>query len=613
VSSTQSAPDASTLRPWQFFTLIALFSATVAVFMVRGTSPANIILLCLAIGAAALVGLGALRTLRPLVAIDAFEPEMAGTRTRAALEREKNLILRSIKELEFDHAMGKVSTPDFDDMTARLRARAVRLLKQLDSADSGYREIIEKELASRLVKSGAVGAAKGAPYEDTGTQHDAAPDDETVAAPLTTAAAGRDVSRAGFCSACGAARDSDARFCKHCGAKLLLAVFAVLAFAGSGWAQGGFQMPDPKQMSGIPRPVTDLPEGHISVRLIRGQLSNNIPNAPVELHAGSKVITVKTDENGRAEFSGVAGGTAVKAVAVVDGERLESEEFPAPSQGGIRLMLVATPKPGDVPPAPTQAISGTVVLGDQSRIVLDFESDALNVYYLLDIQNSARAPVNPPSPLIFDMPADAQGTAILGGAPQAIAAGNRVTVKGPFAPGATSVQISYQMPYSGGDLTVLQKLPVGAGNMAVLMKKVGDMSLSSPQLGEQQERDFQGERYVLAQGPPQAAGSTLALNLSGLPHHSPVPRILALGLACGIVLAGLWFARGPRQGTDPARLKQLKGKRERLFTELVRLEHQRQTGSLDNARYAERRPALIAQLERVYRDLDTEGGQGLAA
>ena len=75
-------------------------------------------------------------------------------------------------------------------------------------------------------------------------------------------------------------------------------------------------MPDPKQMSGIPRPVTDLPAGHVSVRLIRGQLSNNIQGHPVEMHAGGKKsMTVKTDENGRAEFSGVAPGTTVKAVA----------------------------------------------------------------------------------------------------------------------------------------------------------------------------------------------------------------------------------------------------------------------------------------------------------
>src|SRR5438477_68109 len=36
-----------------------------------------------------------------------------------------------------------------------------------------------------------------------------------------------------------------------------------------------FEMPDMKQMSGIPRPVADLPDRTISVRLIRGDLSHN--------------------------------------------------------------------------------------------------------------------------------------------------------------------------------------------------------------------------------------------------------------------------------------------------------------------------------------------------
>ena len=60
-------------------------------------------------------------------------------------------------------------------------------------------------------------------------------------------------------------------------------------------------------------------------------------------------------------------------------------------------------------------------------------------------------------------------------------------------------------------------------------------------------------------------------------------------------------------------MKQLTGKREKIFNELVRLEQQRRTGSVDAAKYAERRSWLIAQLERVYRDLDAEGGQGVAA
>src|SRR5689334_8530780 len=68
------------------------------------------------------------------------------------------------------------------------------------------------------------------------------------------------------------------------------------------------QMPDPRQMSGIPRPVDDLPRGSISVRVIRGQLTNNIPNQPVELHVGSGVLTAKTDAEGRAQFDKVTPG-----------------------------------------------------------------------------------------------------------------------------------------------------------------------------------------------------------------------------------------------------------------------------------------------------------------
>ena len=147
-------PTSDSLRPWQFFTLGALVCATAAVFIIRGTTAENLILVCLSIFAAALIGLAALNALRPLATGETREPEMVGSRTRAALEREKNLLLRSIKELEFDHAMGKVAEGDYEEMVARLRSRAVRLLQQLDNTSSGYRELIERELASRLVKAG---------------------------------------------------------------------------------------------------------------------------------------------------------------------------------------------------------------------------------------------------------------------------------------------------------------------------------------------------------------------------------------------------------------------------------------------------------------------------
>jgi hypothetical protein len=608
LSHPRSTTDASTLRPWQFFTLAALFCATAAVFVVRGTSRENVIFICFAIGGAALVGLGALRTFWPLVTTDPFEADMVGNRTRAAIEREKNLVLRTIKELEFDYAMGKIAPGDYDDMVRRLRTRAARLLKQLDNSGTGYREIIERELASRLGKLGAAPltdadvAAEGQRAEGGGQRTEG----------RGQRAEGKEQTITGVCGNCATVNDEDAKFCKSCGTKLLALLFAILAFAAPAVAQ--FQMPDPKQMSGIPRPVTDLPEGHVSVRLIRGQLSNNIPGHPVDMQAGGKVITVKTDENGRADFSGVAAGTSVKAVAVVDGERLESEEFPWPAKGGIRLMLVATDKTAGASPGAVQAQPGDVVLGDQTRVIIDLADESLQVYYLLDIQNSARAPVNPPKAFLLDMPTGSQGTTVVGGSPKAVARGPRVTVMGPFPPGQTPVQTAFAFPYTSGDVSFSQTLPVSVTSIAVLMKKTGDMSLTSPQLPAVQERQFEGETYVLAQGTSLPAGGTLTINVSGLPHHSPVPRRIALTLAIAVAGVAFWGAtKVPRQPGSGARVKQLSNKRERIYAELLKLEQQRRAGTADPARYAERRSALISQLERVYRDLDAESGQGLAA
>ncbi len=389
--------------------------------------------------------------------------------------------------------------------------------------------------------------------------------------------------------------------------------FSLFTFTAPASAQ--LQMPDPKTMSGMPRPVTDLPAGRVSVRLIRGQLSNNISGHPVEVHAGGKLVsTVKTDENGRAEFSGVTPGTAVKTVATVDGERLESQEFPWPGDGGIRVMLVATPKGGDAPAPVFQPQPGNVVLGDQTRVIIEHADDGLQVYYLLDIRNSARTPVNPPSAVVVNMPSGAISPTVLAGAPQAVSLGDHVTITGPFDSGQTEVQIAFRLPVTSGDVTFEQTLPLAVPGLAVLMRKVGDISLASPQLPDVQERAIQGETYILAQGPAIPAGAPLAITVSGLPHHSPWPRRIALTLAIVMLGGGFWAARRrPLPGSNAGRIKQLSGKREKIYTELVRLEQQRRAGSVDAAKYAERRPALMAQLERVYRDLDAEGGQSAAA
>ena len=374
--------------------------------------------------------------------------------------------------------------------------------------------------------------------------------------------------------------------------------------------QGGFAMPDAKQMSGIPRPVDDLPKGSVSIRLVRGSLSNNIPNHPIELHVGSKVLTQKTDENGRAQFDGLAAGATVKAVAVVDGERLESQEFPAPGTGGIRMVLAATDTTKAPATTPDAApISGQLVIGDQSRIVMEPGDDGVQVFYLLDIANNARAPVNPATPFVFDLPVDALGTTLMeGSSPTAAVKGGRVMVKEPFAPGHTFVQIAYELPLGNGEVQFAQTFPAVFEQLAVVVKKAGATVLSSPQVAQQREVPAEGEVFIAGTGGAVGAGKPIELTLSGYPHHSSAPRIIALSLAVVIIVAGAWAARG--RDEDPAsraaERKRVITRREKLFADLVRLEHDHHAGRVDDRRHAARREDIVGALEQIYGSLDTQ-------
>jgi hypothetical protein len=373
--------------------------------------------------------------------------------------------------------------------------------------------------------------------------------------------------------------------------------------------RGQFQMPDAKQMSGIPRPVTDLPDGSISVRVIRGELSNNLTNQSVELRVGGKVLTVKTDESGRAQFDKVTPGASVKASTDVGAEHLESQEFAAPAQGGIRLMLVATdPSKGPATQPEAPAVTGDVVIAGESRIVIEPVDEAAQVFYLLDVANNARVPVNLKTPFVFDLPKGAEGAGIMqGSSPKAsVSGGTQVTVDGPFPPGHTYVQVGWQIAAGSGTVDIAQRFPATLEQLAVVVKKVGSTTLSSPQIKEQRELPAQGETFIAATGGAIAAGQPLELQVSGIAHHSRAPRTIALATASMIVLVGVWAAGRPKDDSSARAVerKRLVARRDRLFSDLVRLEQDHRSGRTDPRRYSARREELVAALENVYSALD---------
>ena len=109
---------------------------------------------------------------------------------RKELEREKQALLKALKELDFDHQMGKVSDKDFADISSTYRARAIRVMRQLDDAGRDYEAMIAKEVADRAGKS-------------------------TVDSPPST------VADPAKCGKCSTKNDADAEFCKKCGGKLV--------------------------------------------------------------------------------------------------------------------------------------------------------------------------------------------------------------------------------------------------------------------------------------------------------------------------------------------------------------------------------------------------------
>ncbi len=214
VTDTREPEVRGWFGPLHLFAVASVVAAAGSALATGVEAPVNTVFVSLAFCAVGFAAYLLYRAVYPLVTRSVVGPDMVGGRTRVALEREKTALLRAIKELEFDRAMGKVSEGDFRDMSDRLRARAVRLIKQLDTGRAGYRELIERELAARRTAIDSRQKAGGAPA--------------TVAEPIETPLAAVEPETEPEpepipdwrCGRCGTVNDPDAQFCKRCGNKL---------------------------------------------------------------------------------------------------------------------------------------------------------------------------------------------------------------------------------------------------------------------------------------------------------------------------------------------------------------------------------------------------------
>ena len=395
-------------------------------------------------------------------------------------------------------------------------------------------------------------------------------------------------------------------------------LIAAVTLASAAFAQmpplSGGQMPDPKQMSGTPLPAGDVPAGTVTIRVVRGQMTNVLKGQSVTLTGAGAAKSQQTDDSGHATFSGLTPGTRVQASVTVDGEKIDSQSFEVPQAGGVRMVLVATDPDAAKKAAEAQALAqsapvqGTVVLGSDSRFVIEVGDEGLNVFNILTVVNTARRPVQTDAPLVFTLPEGARGASMIeGSTPNAAVVKKTVVVNGPFPPGPTTVQFAYSLPMDAGTITIQEKLPVQMTQFTLLAQKIGAMTVSSPQMSEHRDMEADGQSYIVGQGPAIAPGTTVTLTLSGVPHPPSWPKNLALTLSVALLAWGAWAALRVRETDEQkARRAKLQAKREKLFGELAAVEQQHRAGAIDPQRYDSRRRELLAALEAVYEQLDEQ-------
>ncbi len=123
---------------------------------------------------------------------------------RRLLER-KEALLKNLRDLKFDYDAGKMSTPDFEALDAKLRGQAREVLRLLDEDAAPFRQRAEEAIAARLKSAGQT------PYRSKPA------DAAATESPKPAAKVSGDKVA---CAACDTPNDPDAVFCKKCGARV---------------------------------------------------------------------------------------------------------------------------------------------------------------------------------------------------------------------------------------------------------------------------------------------------------------------------------------------------------------------------------------------------------
>jgi len=147
-----------------------------------------------------------LRTLAGDVPADpSLDAGLASAMPRTELDERKGRALRSLKDLEQEHAIGKINEQDYKKLLVEYRTQAKAVIREMDDTIAPHRAEAEELVREHLKKRHIEPASEKA---------------EAALAPAKVVAPAADDVERVVCASCETANDGDATFCKKCGARL---------------------------------------------------------------------------------------------------------------------------------------------------------------------------------------------------------------------------------------------------------------------------------------------------------------------------------------------------------------------------------------------------------
>ena len=133
------------------------------------------------------------------------------SREISSLMAERDRVINSLQELDFDFKLGKIPDEDYPTQRAELLQKGADILRKLDALQP--QPVSDDEVEARIEQAAAARRADAALKTE-------APSDDEIESMLAERRKGRKGRSAGFCPKCGKVVLVTDQFCANCGKAL---------------------------------------------------------------------------------------------------------------------------------------------------------------------------------------------------------------------------------------------------------------------------------------------------------------------------------------------------------------------------------------------------------